>query len=138
MITDWTVELANYCRENLPNGDIEVYSDHNPYREWVGTPTLEFSVRDVNQINFISGGYKREIAMSALTRGENERQSETLTLWVLNTALRNALNELKSDNRIEGWTIEEIATSPDARGLATGESFYGYVDFTIYEKPTDF
>lgn len=137
MITDWTIALADYCRERLPPELIEVYSDYNPSREWDGLPSLEFSVRDVKQTNFITGGYVREIALSALTRGLDERQAETTIIWALNMAIKQALNEWQNNNTIQGWTLKEIATSPDARGLATGESFYGYVDFTIYEKPTE-
>lgn len=138
MITDWTIALADYCRERLPPEVIEVYSDYNPSREWDGSPTLEFSVRNIQQTNFITGGFVREITLSAVTRSLDERQAETTIIWALNTALKQALNEWQSANTIQGWTLIEIATSPDARGLATGESFYGYVDFIIYERPSFF
>ena len=135
MIADWSQILAQAVRQWTRASEIDVYSDVNPSREWAGKMTLEFSVRDVKQVTFLSGDFRRTVYMSAAVRAETEGRAEQVMNYIRSFALRRALEKLVGDGLIGSWAYEELATSPDVRGLTSGESFYGYVDFYIVENP---
>ena len=132
MTSDWCEKLAEATR-GLLGRDAVVYSNADPAREWKGTPTIEYSLREVKQRTFLSGEYQRELEMSVVARGNDERESERIVGWVMRRALAPILRDFQRRGEIADWSIQECATSPDLRGMTSGESFFGYVDFKIVE-----
>lgn len=112
---------------------VEVYSNLDPSREWTGTPMIELSTRDIAQRNFLSGDYQTTHALSALMRCESETVAAA-TISELVAVVDKSLTSLRQRDQIDGYTLEQSGVTPDARGVVSGESFYGYVDFTITEK----
>lgn len=138
MRSEWGLTLNNWCeilagQIRYWSHGVAVYSNLDPSREWAGAPMIELSTREISQQNFLSGDYQTTHALSALMRCESESVASA-TVDELVTIIDKSLEALRSRGQIAGFTLEQSGVTPDARGVVSGESFYGYVDFTLTEK----
>ena len=127
---NYTEILAAKFRDRLPGW--EVYSAVDPSREWNGTPTVEFIETDSTTENYISGASRKRVALAVAVRAEAREAAEAIGDGI-KIALAETLDEIKNSGVFENWAFVGSGTTPDARGVATGESFYWYLDFHIVE-----
>lgn len=109
-----------------------VYSNVDPAREWQGTTTIEFTETDATRERYISGASRRVVSLSAAIRAENQREAANVGV-ALKTLLICTLSDWSGGGYIRSYSIEDEGTTPDARGVVLGESFYWYIDFKIEE-----
>lgn len=130
---DWTNYLADVTRRY--GDEWSVYSDANPSRVWTGERTIEFGRRGSTTTPYISGDASTTTELTLFTRCDNESDAEAAAWRVYQDVVRVALDALVKTEKIRGYTIERVGTFADERGAAIiGESFSGFVDFTIYEE----
>lgn len=130
---DWTNYLADVTRRTA--GDAwKVYSDANPTRVWTGEKTIEFGRRGSTTTPYISGDSSTSTQLSLFTRCKKEVDAEAAASRVYYDVVVVALDALVQSGQINGFTIEKIGTFADERGATIGETFSGFVDFTIYEE----
>lgn len=123
--------LAENMRIRFPGALI--YSNVDPTREWNGTPTVEFIETDRVTQNYISSAFRTRIAAAMAIRAETEEEAAEYGEF-LKIALFETLDEIKNRGDFESWAFVGSGTTPDARGVATGESFYWYLDFHVLER----
>lgn len=128
---NYTEILAEYLRPRVPA--FLVFSNVDPAREWNGTPTIEFMETDAETKKYISGQTQRAVNVSMAVRAETEETASEIGRS-LKADVGDALDWLAERQEIQTWTFEEEGTTPDARGVASGESFYWYLDIRILEN----
>ncbi|MBR0226137.1 MAG: hypothetical protein IJL92_08785 [Thermoguttaceae bacterium] len=128
---NYTESLAEIFRRRLPG--LAIYSNVDPAREWNGTQSVEFIETDSALEYYISGAYRRYVNVAVAIRAESQDEAST-TGQGLKEILTEVLDEIKDNGVIESWTYGDEGTTPDARGVASGESFYWYQDFQIVEN----
>lgn len=123
------IELfGDYIAAKLPQ--LKVYGNIDPKREWLGTPTVEFNQNSQNTRTFISGGSLTTFEVTAACRCETDVAAAELSASV-KTLLYDFLTMLLNDGTISSYAFDNAGITADARGLAEGLSFYGFVDFTF-------
>ena len=135
-ITSYPVYFAERARIRYPSAAERIYSNVDPSREWTGEGTLEFTESaDAATTTFISGGTRTRRALSMAARVPTEEIANSVG-EALRDFIKTELEELKTARLIIAWTMDPPGVLADARGLAIGESFYCYIDFSITEQST--
>ena len=123
------IELfGDYIAAKLPQ--LKVYGNIDPAREWLGQPTVEFNQNTQNTRTFISGGSLTTFEATAACRCATDRDAAELAASV-KALLYDFLDMLLNDGTICTYAFDDSGITADARGLAEGLSFYGFVDFTF-------
>lgn len=129
---NWCEFFASRARR-IAGKEIEVYSNIEPNRDFEGIPTIEFAETETETRTFISGKTQRERKCSVMCRASEQTKADAIRDGLYEW-LETKLAFLKETSEIYGYAIEEAGTLGDVRGINTGESFYGYIEFTIIEK----
>lgn len=123
------IELfGDYIAAKLPQ--LKVHGNIDPAREWLGTPTVEFNQNSQNTRTFISGGGLTTFEVTAACRCATDVTAAELAESV-KALLYDFLTMLLDDGTISSYAFDNAGITADARGLAEGLSFYGFVDFTF-------
>lgn len=128
---NYTKTLAETLSARAPG--IAIYSNVDPTREWNGIKTVEFMETDAETTKFISGDARRRRNIAMAVRSESEEESEQLGQW-LKSIFFDALDEILINGDFLSWSYVDEGTAPDSRGVATGESFYWYMNVEITEQ----
>lgn len=123
---------AAYIRDNVTFAN--VYSNIDPTRNWNGETIVEIGEPDeATFVPFISGDYLIKHTIVATCRAQT-RDVAGRNMQGVKSLLVNLNELLLKNNEIEAWSIENEGATPDIRGIVAGDSFYGYLEFSITEK----
>lgn len=122
--------LAGYFRARVA---VKVYSTVDPDREYLGETTIEFNEpEDPTTTTFLSGASRTSHSMVVCVRVSEPTRARA-AVEQIRPILENALDSLVPKDA-ESWSLDEIEIAPDKLGLVEGDSFYGYIRFTINER----
>ena len=114
-----------------------VFSNADANREWTGTPTVEFVEVDATTETFLDGRSQQTRRFTCACRAATQTDAVALAA-TLRQKVADFCVELKQDGKIAFWTLDDFGTLPDERGFVVGETFYGFVDFTILDPISDY
>lgn len=117
--------------------DFLVYSNADANREWTAVPTVEFVETDATTETFLDGRCQRTRKLTCACRAQTSADAVALAAS-LRRRIADFCVELKQDGKIAFWALDDLGTLPDERGFVVGETFYGFVDFTILEPISDY
>lgn len=127
-----TERLAAYLEEYFP--DVPVYSEIDPNREWNGSAMIEIGEPDDPEfLTFLDGTMQTTRTLYATVRAATQGEAATAA-DTLETNLKTALESEETQGNIYTWAVDAKDVTPDARGVVSGESFYGYIEFTVIER----
>lgn len=132
--TGYLKELAGY----YAGDNWTVYDNVDPARVWDGEPTIEFARRGVETTPYLSGDYSEATQLSLFTRAETETKADEAARAVFARVVTVALDALLKTDKISGYRIDRQGVFADERGASIGESFSGFVDFTIFEEVVNY
>lgn len=130
-LTNFIELFGDYIAAKLPA--LKVFGNVDPTREWQGVPTVEFNQNKQTTKTFLSGATLTNYEVTAACRCATDQEAAELASSV-KCLLFSFLSMLLNDNRIYSYAFDEKGITADARGLAEGLSFYGFVDFTFNVK----
>ncbi len=131
---NYTEALAESFRARFPEMTA-IYSNVDPAREWNGETSIEFAETDAATDKYITGETRRRLMFAVAVRSETQEEAAGAGKEI-RRILKETLTEMENNRVFECWTLEEEGTTPDARGLTVGESFYWFQNFTITEFKT--
>lgn len=114
-----------------------VFSNADANREWTGTPTVEFVETDATSETFLDGRFQQTRKLTCACRAQTQAEAVALAAS-LRSKIADFCVELERDKKIASWTLDDLGTLPDERGFVVGETFYGFVDFTVLTPISDY
>ena len=114
-----------------------IYSNADANREWTGTPTVEFVETDATTETFLDGCTQQTRRFTGACRASTQDEATALAA-AARRAIGNFCVELYQNQKIASWTFDDFGTLPDERGFVVGETFYGFVDFTVLNPICDY
>lgn len=130
---NWTGYFKEIAKK-YAGDDWTVYDNADPTRVWSGRKTIEFARRGIETTPYLSGDYSERTLLAIFTRTDSEDAAYEAAQAIFKRVVETALDALISSERISGYTIDRAGVFADERGTSVGESFSGFVDFTIYEE----
>lgn len=127
--------FAETVRARFP--DLLIYSNADANREWTGTPTVEFVEVDATTETFLDGRSQQTRRFTCACRASSQDEATALAAIARQTLAAFCV-ELDQDGKIAAWTFDDFGTLPDERGFVVGETFYGFVDFTVLDPISDY
>ena len=130
---NWTRYFKEIA-DKYAGDDWAVYDNADPTRVWSGRNTIEFARRGVEITPYLSGDYSRRTELSIFTRAGAEQAADEAAQAVFKRVVETTLDALVKAETISGYTVDRSGVFADERGTSIGESFSGFVDFTIFEE----
>lgn len=124
---EWLAEKIRPLVDPYP-----VYSYCNPLREYNGETLIEFNENDYSVKTLLSGDEILTHKMVASCRTPTFEYSEIMARNL--RALINGILKEETALGLEWFAFDETGVTADARGIVEGESFHGYVEFTVTER----
>lgn len=130
-MTNWAQVLATDLATRFEG--VDVFSNVDPTREWVGKTTIEVNVNAIERVNLISAGAFVDNQIVVACRALTYDVAAALTVE-LKDAIAELVTSYKLANTINDGVITGSEVTPDIRGITEGASFYGVVNLTLTIK----
>ena len=130
-MTNWAQVLATDLAARFER--VDVFSNVDPAREWVGKTTIEVNVNAIERVNLITAGAFVDNQIVVACRALTYDVAAALTVE-LKDAIAELITSYKLANTINDGVITGSDVTPDIRGITEGASFYGVVNLTLTIK----
>ena len=130
-MTNWAQVLATDLAARFEG--VDVFSNIDPAREWVGKTTIEVNVNAIERVNLISASAFVDNQIVVACRALTYDVAAALTVE-LKDAIAELITSYKLANTINDGVITGSEVTPDIRGITEGASFYGVVNLTLTIK----
>lgn len=121
--------IADFLRALFPTA--QIYDNIDPTREYTGALMIEIGESDEPETTtFINADFITTRRLYATIRAASVEEA-TNARAIIRPVIAQILDEA---DELSAWHFEGEGTSPDIRGIVSGESFYSFIELTIIER----